>query len=50
MDGGPDVLDGAVQAFVRGYLESLKEPPPAQGGSLGINKVLESMMKNQKGQ
>jgi len=38
------------QVFVRGYLESLKEFPPAQGGSLKINKVLESMTKNQKGQ
>ena len=37
------------QAFVRGYLESLREFPPVQGG-LSINKVLESMMKNQEGQ
>jgi len=38
------------QVFVSQYLESLKEFPPAQGSSLSISKVLESMQKQQAGQ
>jgi arylsulfatase len=34
-----------AQVFVREYLETLKEFPPAQGSSLSINQVLESMQK-----
>ena len=37
-----------AQVFVREYLESLKEFPPARGSSLSINQVLDSMMNTTK--
>jgi len=39
-----------AQTVIGEYMESLKEFPPASGGSLSVDKVLQSLQTNAKGQ
>jgi len=39
-----------AQTLIAEYMESLKKFPPASGGSLSVDKVLQSLQTNAKGQ